>query len=312
MNEKIDMHAHYFPPAYEKILQTHGVVELDGAPMPRWSEEMQLHHMEQLNIRCSVLSLSSPHFHFGDIEETVQTSRACNEYGAELKKKYPGRFRVMASLPFPDIEKCVEEIRDCEEKLGMDGFALQTHFGGIYLGNDYMEPVMEELNRRKAVVVLHPTVPQKVPEAVNEKIPAALMEYFFDTTRAVANMLIHGTLRQYSNIRFVVPHAGAFLTLLSDRLDILGCALQIDGLDVMGDLNRLYYDLAGISMPKQFGLLEKITEPDHILYGSDSPFTPLALCREWADDMESVFGVERAGQIFRENAESLFGKKERE
>lgn len=93
MNEKTDVHAHYFPPAYKQMLQMHGVMELDGAPIPGWSEEMQLLYMEKLNIRCSVLSLSSPHFHFGDIEETVQTSRACNEYGAELKKKYPGRKR---------------------------------------------------------------------------------------------------------------------------------------------------------------------------------------------------------------------------
>jgi predicted TIM-barrel fold metal-dependent hydrolase len=306
MKEKTDMHGHYFPPAYRHILERHGGNVLDGAPIPAWSEELQFQLMEELNIRCSVLSLSSPHFHFGDREETVQTARLCNEYGAELKTKYPERFRIMASLPFPYIEECLEEIRYCTDTLKTDGFALQTHFCGDYLGSERMEPVMQSLNRIKAAVVLHPTVPAKVPENVNDGLPAALLEYFFDTTRAVTNMILRGTLRKYQDIRFIVPHAGAFLTLLSDRLDVLGGALHMKDLDVMGDLRRLYYDIAGVSMPKQFGLLEKITDESHILYGSDSPFTPLKLCRKWAIEMEEVFGREKSGQIFRDNAEILF------
>lgn len=306
MQKKIDVHGHYFPSAYKEALSRHNMKILDGAPMPKWTEEIQMQYMETLNITTSVLSLSSPHFHFGDKKETVETARACNEYGVDLKKRYPGKFLIMASLPFPDIEKCVEEIRYCEEKLKVDGFALQTNFCGEYLGSESLEPVMQELNQNKAIVVLHPTVPQAVPAGANENLPAAFMEYFFDTTRAITNMIVKGTLKKYPEIRFIVPHAGAFLPVLSDRLATLGGALHMEGLDVMGDLSRLYYDLAGISMPKQYGLLEKITQESHILYGSDAPFTPLPLCERLAADMENRIDASKLENICINHAIDLF------
>lgn len=165
LKERIDVHGHYFPPEYERMLIRHKIDRLDGAPKPRWNENLQLSIMDELNIVSSVLSVSSPHIHMGDKKEAVETARACNEYGIELKQKYP------------------------------------------------------------TVVVLHPANPRAIPNGVCEQLPSAIMEYFFDTTRAVT----------------------------------------------MGDLSLMYYDLAGISLPKQTGLLRMITDDTHLLYGSDSP-----------------------------------------
>ena len=101
MREKIDIHAHYFPPAYDQMLEKRGMKLLDGGfPKPEWNEEIQLSFMEKLGITYSVLSISSPHLHMGDVGEAIEVARSSNEYGAELMKKYPEQIGVLASLPW--------------------------------------------------------------------------------------------------------------------------------------------------------------------------------------------------------------------
>lgn len=296
--KRVDVHSHYFPPAYEELLTRHGLSRLDGAPRPRWNEEIQLEYMEKLQIALAVLSISSPHLHMGDAGEAVEIARASNEYGAALSRRCPGKFAIMASLPLPEIEASIREIRYCRDTLGTAGFALPTHALGVYLGSPELEPVMEELNRCKVPVVVHPTQPAARSLHVNEQIPAAILEYFFETTRAVTNMLLQGTIRKYPNIQFVIPHAGAFLPILSDRLATLAGALRLDGgLDVTGDLSKLYYDLAGVSMPKQLAVLRMVTDDSHLLYGSDAPFTPLPLCEKLSEAMDAALSGEQAELI---------------
>ena len=118
--------------------------------------------MERLHISFAVLSLSSPHLHLGDKAEAVETARGCNVYGAELSRRYPERFAALASLPLPEISESIQEIRYCREKLGIYGFALLTNYHGLYLGNEELDPVMEELNRQPTLVTIPPLCRGKI------------------------------------------------------------------------------------------------------------------------------------------------------
>lgn len=86
-----------------------------------------------------------------------------NGEGAEIVRKYPDKFGLLASLPLPNVEDSIEEIKYVLDVLHVDGFTLPTNTLGIYLGNSCLDPVMAELNKRKAVVVLHPNKPSSVP-----------------------------------------------------------------------------------------------------------------------------------------------------
>lgn len=304
LKERIDMHGHYFPPAYIAQLDRHGMDIIDGVKRPAWSEERQWEYMEMLHIRFSTMSLSSPHVYMGDIGEACETARACNEYGADLVRRHPDRFAALGTLPLPDVEKSVEEIRYCREKLHLDGFALLSNYEGIYLGDPALDQVMEELNREQTVVTIHPTEPSAAPDGIG--LPSPMMEYFFDTTRAVTNLLIHGAVRCYPNIRFVVPHAAAFVPVLADRLIPLGDVLLKDrNLDIEGDLRRFYYDLAGYPMPKQYSLLTQVADPTHIVYGSDIQYTFPPLAIRQAQKMDEAFDEGTAERIYKQNALAL-------
>lgn len=307
LRERIDVHSHYFPPAYRRMLKRHGLDMPDGVKAPDWSLDRQWEYMEQLHVSFAALSLSSPHLHQGDMVEAIETARSCNEYGADLAEKYPDRFGVLASLPLPETDASIQEIRYCREVLNIHGFALLTNYHGIYLGSERLEPVMEELNRQKTLITIHPTLPKECVTGVVEELPGPVMEYFFETTRTVVNLLLKGTIRRYQNLRFVVPHGGAFLTILSDRLiPLAGMLLQGRKLEISGDLAQLYYDLAGFSMPKQYDLLRTMTDDSHLLYGSDSPFTALPVCRKQAEQMAEKMDGAMEEQVCRQNAGILF------
>ncbi|MDO4554071.1 MAG: amidohydrolase family protein [Lachnospiraceae bacterium] len=297
---KIDIHAHYLPEIYRNTLLENGV---NAQAVPLWSEESQLAFMNEYGIDYSILSLSAPHFHFHDIDETAALARKINEFGAMLHEKFPGRFGFASVLPFPDIQMCVKEIEYSAVHLKNRIFGMLTNYEGVYLGDDSIVPIYEKLNEIGAVVILHPADP--VPANNNIKLNSALMDYFFDTTRAVTNMIVNGTILKYSNIKFVIPHGGALLTVLSDRLSVLSKAIGMKDMKVEQCLQSLYYDLAGVSMPKQYDLLLETTDTTHLLYGTDYPYTPNQLYSAFLEAMEEKIPDQYKKMIYSENAKAL-------
>lgn len=306
LKNRIDVHAHYLPPAYREMLKKRNLKTVDGGiKILEWSEENHLKTMEELSISYSCVSISSPHLHMGDAQEAIETARACNEYGSQFANKYPDKIGVMASLPLPEIEASIEEVQYCVEKLNVQGFALMTNSRGVYLGDPLLDPVMEELNKAKAVVFIHPSSPSAVPNNCCDGLPIPFMGFMFDTTRAITNMILHCIFQRYPNIKFIVPHAGAFLPVLSDRLQMINVAYpQFKDVDVNGSLRSLYYDLAGNSMPKQYELLLKTTSEDHLLYGSDCTYTAPQICYKLAEIMDNTL-KEKASTIYINNAKKL-------
>lgn len=315
---KIDLHAHYLPQAYREALLVRGERNPDGFPTPEWNPKMHLEAMKRLGISVSMLSISSPHIHFGDQNAAKILARKVNEDGAELVRKYPCQFGLLASLPLPDIENTIEEIQYAKAILHADGFTLPTNIHGVYLGNPCLDPIFEELNRHQAVVALHPNKPGSVPEHVVEGLPIPIMEFLFDTTRTVTNMILKGTLKRFPDIKFIIPHAGAFLAILADRLVP---ALQMipaafgenlnkgeDKLDVYAALNQLYYDVAGACLPRQLADLLQIVDVEHLLYGSDYPYTPDFGCLALAAALNKtdLLTDKERHAIFHDNALKLF------
>jgi predicted TIM-barrel fold metal-dependent hydrolase len=315
---KIDLHIHYLPQAYREALLHCGETNPDGYPTPAWNPEQHLEVVEHLGITTSMLSLSSPHINFGDKNATKILARKVNDDGAELVNKYPQRFGLMASLPLPDVEDSIAEIRYATDVLHVDGFAVPTNTQGIYLGNLCLDPILEELNRYQAVVVLHPNTPGSVPKNVVEGLPMPMMEFLFDTTRTVINLILKRTLKRFPNIKFVIPHAGAFLSILADRvgsaLQMLPSLFEINGqkitdhIDIFAELNQLYYDVAGVCLPRQLGALLQIIDVNHLLYGSDYPYTPEPLCLFLAEalDKTNLLSDEQRRSIYHGNAVKLF------
>ncbi|MCP9328682.1 MULTISPECIES: amidohydrolase family protein [Liquorilactobacillus] len=308
---KIDMHVHYIPQEYRSIIGKYEGKYPDGFATPSWSVEDHLKFNKKMNIQTSLLSLSSPHFYFGDDEETRKVAHKVNTVGAEISKKYPENFQLLGSLPLPNIKNSIAEIEYAIKELHVLGFTLPTNTKGHYLGQPELDPILEKLNQYKSIVFLHPNEPGKVPDKVNEGLSVPAMEFLFDTTRTVINMTIHETFKRYPDIKFIIPHGGAFLSLLADRMDSFFKTVPVNGkkinVDIYATIKHLYYDVAGFPIPRQLEAMLSLVDTDHLLYGSDYPYTPSIGCEGLAGQLSQtrLLSEREKKDIFYNNAYNL-------
>jgi predicted TIM-barrel fold metal-dependent hydrolase len=272
---RLDVHAHYLREPYRQALARAGYGRPDGMPrIPDWSAEAHVALMDRLGIATSLLSVSSPGVHLADDMAASDLARAVNEAGRRAVVDHPGRFGLFGSLPLPDVDAAMAEIAHCIDHLDVDGFVLLTNVGGTYLGDAAWEPVFRELDRRGARVLIHPTSPA-CWEQTSLGRPRPMLEFLFDTTRAVVNLVLNGTVARCPNLRIIVPHAGATLPVIADRVAAFSLMLDVDpATDVLRDLANLHFDLAGMPIPRQLDALLALTTLDQLHYGSDFPFTP--------------------------------------
>ena len=314
---RIDVHHHYLPTFYREALVQAGHSRPDGiAAIPDWSEASALATMDRLGIHKAFLSISSPGVHFGDAAAARALARRVNEEGARLKRAHPDRLGFFASVPLPDVPAALEEARHAFDVLGADGVVLLTHYQGLYLGHAQLAPFYDELDRRRAVLFLHPTAPHCSCHPL--AYPKPMLEFIFDTTRSVTDMILSGTLERHPQLQVIVPHAGAALPILAERIElILNPALTPAGVvncrvPVREALRRLHYDVAGAPVPELLGALRQVADPSRIHYGSDWPYTPVEVCEALAAKLDATPLLDGAlrDAVMRDNAARLFAPRE--
>lgn len=310
----VDVHSHFIPDVYRSAAVAAGHSKPDGMPaLPPWNEKLMLETMDRLDIETSFLSISSPGVHFGDDLAARALARSVNTTGAALKAAHPDRFGHFASLPLPDVEGALSELKFVFDHLGSDGVILESNSGGIYPGDPRFEQVFEELDRREAVVLLHPTSPNcPACNSPSVELPRPVLEFMFETARAVSNLLLSGTLTRFTRIKFIIPHAGATIPVLADRIamvtGILPNLAATTPDDIFAQLSKLYFDMAGAPVPRLLPALRTFADPQRLLYGSDWPFTPEPAVARLRDQLDAHLAGDPAlhKAIRRENALALF------
>ncbi len=312
---KIDFQAHYLPKAYYDFLEEEGLYCPDGFPTPEWDEEFQQEAMRELGISYALLSVSSPGVYTGNKFRSRELARRINEEGAEIVARSQGRLGFLATLPLPHVHSSIFEVRHCLDELHAAGVGLMTNYGGVYLGDHRLDELMEELDGRGALAVMHPTQPAVMQPNVNEEIPVPAFEYFVETTRTFINMVQNDTFTRYPDIRWVIPHGGAFLSVLADRFESFALMLRFADpdrrADIMEDMAHVYYDMAGFSEQKQLEMLLRNVGADHLLYGSDTPYTDLSACIGQAEALENTEKIteQQKQMLFTDNALALLNRQ---
>lgn len=312
--DRIDVHAHFVPDFYRDALVAAGHTQPDGIKaVPEWSVDEALATMDRLHVTRSYLSISTPGVHFGDDAAARDLARRVNEEAAAIRDAHPDRFGYFATLPLPDLDGALAEMRHALTASRADGIVLETNAHGLYLGDERMEPVYAEAAARRAPVFVHPTTPH---EAAHLALgyPRPMLEFFFETTRSITQLILSGVLDRHPGLQVIVPHAGAALSILANRIELLLPLLAAPGAhsppSVRKALQSLYFDLAGAPVPELLGALLQVANPDHIFYGSDYPFTPPHACVGLADALDRTDLLDDAlrARIYTGNALRLFGR----
>lgn len=308
----VDIHAHFVTDSYVSAARAAGIEHPDGMPgWPAWSVEQHSDLMERAGITKSYLSVSSPGVHFGDDYAARALAREVNEFGAQVRAERPQQFGHFASLPLPDVEGSLAEAAYALDVLGSDGVAVESNHHGLYLGNARFEPLWEDLDRRGAVVFVHPTSP---PHAEDTSLgrPRPMLEFLFDTARTTSDLLFCGVLARHPRIRWVLTHGGGALPLLADRMELFRDLVSdepADAPNTVEQLGRLWYDMAGTPFPRQIPALDAAFGTDRLLYGSDHCWTPAPAVLAQVRSVDSAVQPTNAAtwrDLTTRNADRLF------
>jgi 6-methylsalicylate decarboxylase len=280
----IDTHHHFYPPAYQKAwLDWEDARKLPHFPTQvTWTREHAIEELDKNGVATAVLSVAStPGTWFGlDADGAQKMARICNDYGAEMVRDYKGRFGLFATLSMLDIDATLKEVDYVFDTLKADGVGIQTNYGDKWLGHDLYKPVFEELNRRKAVVYVHPLVAACCGQLSVGAYPAVI-EVPHDTTRTVTSLLLSGRLAHLRDIKWLFSHAGGTIPMLAGRIEAFydqkarssPDSFAPDG--IAAEFRRLHYDTANATSAPSMAALMKLVPTSQITFGSDYPYFPL-------------------------------------
>jgi predicted TIM-barrel fold metal-dependent hydrolase len=227
--------------------------------------------MDKSGIATALVSLVQPGAWFADDEPlSRRVARECNEYGAKLVADHPGRFGLFAAVSPPDPDGSLKEIEYALDTLKADGVGLFTSYGDKYLGDPSFETVYAELNRRKALVYVHPTTPDCCGKILPGIGPSTI-EFATDSTRTITHIVFSGVATRFPDIRWIFSHSGGTLPFLTARLELLAQQRKLAG-GAAPILRKFYYELAQGNTPGQLAALLHMVPMSQLLYGTDFPF----------------------------------------
>ncbi len=291
---RIDVHQHFVSPSFHAFLTAKSS---RAAPIPgiaAWrdfSPARAVAELDRVGIETAMLSITAPGVWFGDAAEARRLAREMNEFAAErMVGDHKGRFGLFAVLPLPDVDGALAEIEHALGTLSADGFGVLTSYGNAWLGDPKFAPVLDELNRRKAVVYVHPT-DAACCQGLLPRVPNQMLEYPMDTTRTIASLVVSETAARCPDVRFIFSHAGGTLVGVAGRL--LGAEMTAENLTStpepssrLHQLRRFYYDTAGSANPVNMQALKTLVGVSQIVFGTDAPFF---------DGAPQVLGLQSAG-----------------
>ena len=303
---RIDVHHHLFSPTYQS---RSGPVRLSTRADPalaNWTPQKALDEMGKAGIATAMLSIATGGIPSNQAGEAARSlARDSNEYGARMVRDYPGRFGLFAALPMLEPDASLREIEYGYDTLKADGISMMTDYGSKWPGDAIFAPVFEELNRRDAVVFVHPTTPSCCDKLL-PGVPASWIEYDFDTMRCVTSLLINGTFTKFPNVRFIFTHSGGTIPVLARRVgDMFPPELAAGAPNgVEAEMKKLYFDIANGANPSSLAALTKLVLTSLLLFGTDFPFVRMAITADGFRDYK--FPANDVEAINRGNALRLF------
>ena len=302
---RIDVHQHLIPPFWAEVRARAGADASGGWAVPAWSPESAIAMMDDLGIATGILSIGA--ITFGDAAARGD-ARRCNEFNAGVTKARPDRFGWFAALPLPHVDAALEEIAYAYDVLEADGIGLFANYRGTYLGDPAFAPVWDELDRRAAVVFVHPAQP---PLPWLPGIPGPVVDFPLDTARAAVQLVVAGVMRRCRRVRVILAHGCGFLPYAAHRFaeqasEAVQPARSVE--DYLADMRRFLFDTALCAGPAAMPSLLAFAAPGQVLFGSDFPFASRPVGTSFTRKLDAALEGEAAlaAAINRESALALF------
>lgn len=267
--------------------------------------QAKLADMEEAGIAMTALSINDPGPELFGADGPL-VARMVNDYISDLAKRHPRRLFGLAVLPLQDVGAALKELDRCVGDRGMKGVLLYSNLNGSFPDEDRYRPIFEHIQRLDVPVLLHPAYPVTYDATAGRNLVAGL-GLMFDTTIALARLILSGLLDEFPQLKLVCPHVGGTLPYLIGRLDHQTQVLKRGAEHITKPpseyLRGIYLDaVSPIPMAIQYGI--DYVGADRMLYASDHPWVEPKVIADCLHSLKLPDADEE--RIFGANAKRLF------
>jgi predicted TIM-barrel fold metal-dependent hydrolase len=274
---RIDVHAHYWTDDYLDLLTDlgqAGAVAARGLGAGGGAElAARLRLMDRAGVQMQVLS-ACPQSPYGqDGQKATQAARFVNDQYAGLVQHYPDRFRAFAALPMPHLQESLGELGRALDELGMAGIAMNTSVLGRALAEPGFDPVFAELNRRSAVLYLHPAGNSACTPLIGDYHLTWMVGAPVEDTISIMQLITRGIPARYPDITIINSHLGGALPMLLQRADDQ-YRWEAPGTPEKPSVaaRRMWYDTVGHGHVPALRCAIDSFGADRLLLGTDFPY----------------------------------------
>jgi len=319
----IDVHTHLMLKSWERAYDRAGLPRVEGRPfqheqrLASWEPTQFLEIMDRNDIQAMVMSWP-PGCDVARETAARETARAMNEEYAAIVRSHPDRFGAFAVLPLDDIDAAVAEVGYALDHLQLDGVCLPTNWEGQYFNNERFVPLFAELDRRRALIFVHPVHPVYMQQ-LGLPYNAAVMEFMFDSTRMLISLIYSGLRKQFPNFELISTHAGGATPYLTWRLAAVAGVLGVGNgrtmppADVLEGLKSFHFDLSAATADTTLGSLLNLVPSTRLMFGSDTPIAPERIIPVAKAELNSssLLDDNQRGDIFNRTALRLLPRLSR-
>lgn len=260
----VDVHAHYYPHEYLDRIGRPELPPVVAAALADQDVTERLALLDRTGIDTQILSVSQAQPYLPAARDATEAAQLANDLYVELCSRHSGRFFTFAALPLPHAEASLEEIARVHDNPWVVGVTLGCSIAGLQLDDPLLAPVLEELDRRHSVILLHP-VGQETTRWLAGHNLAWLVGAPFEDTAAALRLILGGVLDRHPHVRFIVPHLGGTIPFLLARI-----TRKSDD-RIAGGLRSLYYDTVSGS-PQALTCACEAFGAERLLFGTDYPY----------------------------------------
>lgn len=298
---RIDVHAHYYTePLLQKMAEM-GSPFIEGprsAPNASVTLDERMDLLAAAGIDEQVLSPGGLQPYMTDVDRAVASAKIVNDAYAQAVQLNAGRLSAFGCVPLPHVDAALRELERCLDDLAFQGINLGCSIVSQPLDDPQFEPFWAELNRRQAVVFLHPL------GATTNMLDAYALAWTvggcFEDTVAAIRLVSSGLVDRFPNVKIIVPHLGGTLPFLWGRTSRP---------ELRAGLKRLYYDSLNTA-PGMLCAGCRILGPERVLLGTDFPWGPASLAQHISGVQQSGLTEPEVHGILDQHAAALLNRVE--
>ncbi|RJR32223.1 MAG: amidohydrolase [Desulfobacteraceae bacterium] len=327
---KLDMFQHILPRRHKERLQKKvndcfhmRIIE----PHPALFDlETRFRVMDSHEELRQVLTLAHPALE--DVlapEDAVTMARFANDEMAELVLKYPDRFpAAVACLPLNDMDAALLEADRAIRELNFKGVQVYTPANRKPLDSPEFMPLYRKMEEFDLPIWIHPQRDETQPDYEGERESMyglfAIFGWPYETTLAMARLVISGVLEKFPTLKFITHHCGAMVPYFAQRFAWAGLSIKTGSNDPdersgeytpppLDRLKKFYADtvLQGNIAALMCGY--DFFGPDHLVFATDYPFGGKRAVERLEREIEAIEKMaitrEDRERIYKGNAERL-------